>query len=291
MKLYIKILLVSFLLIFLTGCPEEDNQPDGKNLFKGYLYYSNADNVYRIEMNTLKAEKLFSFASYPDIRENNKILILNKNTGTNKLIYTDIRALNQTTILAMDGALYSYNENIHNPRLSYDNKYIAYNGGNSDRSIVYIIDANTGELKATIGDYGNKQPYKQPNWAPDGSLYVLGWPSMNEGIYKVSQDFKTIEHVFPNITGASYPIVSPDGTKIAFVKNDQLWTMNIDGTEAMQYNLSNERFSNPTWSPDSKFIAASGKFSIFVFDLENNTYLDLISTSSVSPDDQMCWVY
>ena len=128
MKLYIKILLVSLSLIFLTGCPDEDNQPDGKNLYKGYLYYSNGNNVYRIEMNSLKSEKLFSFASYPDIRENNKILILDKNAGINKLIYTDILALNQTTILAMDGALYSYNENIHNPRLSYDKKYIAYNG-------------------------------------------------------------------------------------------------------------------------------------------------------------------
>jgi Tol biopolymer transport system component len=48
---------------------------------------------------------------------------------------------------------------------------------------------------------------------------------------------------------------SPDGSKIAFERNSDLWVMNSDGTK--QTRLTNNAIidSNPTWSPDGSQIA------------------------------------
>lgn len=146
-------------------------------------------------------------------------------------------------------------------------------------------------MVATIGDFTAGEQFYRPSWAPDGSLYVQGWTRNNNGIYKVSSDFKTITKIDEDLSGAINPSVSPNGETIAYVVNDQLWTMDIDGQNPLQHYVQSATFYTPTWSPDSKYIIVNGNWTgLFVFDLENNTYSNF-NSGSVPNYDQMSWVY
>ena len=97
MKIFSKILLITLACFFLYGCPEEDNQPDGNSTFKGYVYYSTGSKIYRINMKTLQTQSLFENASFPDTKENGKLLVC-ENYPKHKLIFTDLTGANRVKI-------------------------------------------------------------------------------------------------------------------------------------------------------------------------------------------------
>jgi Tol biopolymer transport system component len=176
------------------------------------------------------------------------------------------------------------------PRISYNQAYMAYDGDNIYNPVTYVIDAVDGSLVATIGDYDAGQPMLSPSWAPDGTLYVQGWTSLNNGIYKVSADFTSMERIDPNLSNVSEPSVSPNGKRIAFVRDGKIWTMGVDGSNAALFNTEMSDFENPTWSPDSKYVAATSSGRIFIFDFEALKITDTSKGYSMS-HEQLCWRY
>ena len=66
------------------------------------------------------------------------------------------------------------------------------------------------------------------------------------------------------------PVISPDGTQVAFAALGDLWLMPIGGTAR---RLTNDRFveMHPTWSPDGRSLAFSsdrdGTMDLWVRDL------------------------
>ena len=62
------------------------------------------------------------------------------------------------------------------------------------------------------------------------------------------------------------PRFSPDGSRIAFTSDraggDNIWTMNVDGSDMKQVTKESFRLTNnPTWSADGQFIAARKHFT------------------------------
>jgi dipeptidyl aminopeptidase/acylaminoacyl peptidase len=51
------------------------------------------------------------------------------------------------------------------------------------------------------------------------------------------------------------PCWSPDGTKIAFSDDDDIWVMDADGSNIIQLTKDDFLQTFPTWSPDGEFIA------------------------------------
>src|SRR5207237_5979088 len=51
------------------------------------------------------------------------------------------------------------------------------------------------------------------------------------------------------------PAISPDGSKLAFILGEHVWTMNTDGSNAVQLTTSSGKETWPVWSPDGKWIA------------------------------------
>jgi Tol biopolymer transport system component len=46
-----------------------------------------------------------------------------------------------------------------------------------------------------------------------------------------------------------YPVWSPDGSKIAFLRGDRLYMMNPDGSEQVPLTPSVDGISRPAWRP------------------------------------------
>jgi hypothetical protein len=95
----------------------------------------------------------------------------------------------------------------------------------------------------------------------------------------------------------SYPSVSPNGKKVAFRKNWDIYVMDIDGSNVVQLT-SVGNADSPAWLPDgSKVVYARGPMSTPFFQLwsvnpdgTNNTFLrQLDITPSNSPGFDLAW--
>lgn len=288
---FVKSMLLVFIVCFIASCNNDTVAPT-KSGYKGTIYYSYSGAIKKIDLDKNTNTELFTNAKYPEMTKSGALLTVETYPLT-RIIYTDLTGATRTSLL--DGTDYKgpmHRRYMTKPRISADQKYVAYDGDNLYNPTVYIIDAKTGELMASVGDYANRKPLSAPSWFPDGSLVAEGWTFMNNGIYKIDKDFKTVTNLTPNLTNVRYPSASPDGTKIAFIRDEKLWIMNADGTNAKQLYTSTERFYCPTWSPDSKYIAAVEYFGhVFIIDPAAMTAKELTMSHYVNPDEQLSWAY
>jgi len=288
----LSVMLLCSIIIF-TGCPNTDTvAPDATN-FKGYIYYSNGGETHRMRLSDQTKTTLFTNAWHPDVANNGEILCLD-NSPKERIILADITGANRKAILTnVDYKDPDYKQYLNKPRISYNQEYVAYY--NSLRVVTYVVRVNDGSLAATIGDFNNS--YKNPVWAPDGSLVFQGEPtSKNNGIYKVSPDFTSIVRIDPNLTNVSEPSVSPDGKSIAFIRDEQVWTMGFDGSNPTQlYAGGNYRFGMLTWSPDSKYIAVVNTLAssghIHILDVQAKTLPEITKSHYVGSSEQLSWRY
>ena len=85
------------------------------------------------------------------------------------------------------------------------------------------------------------------------------------------------------VRGIMTPVISPDGTQVAFAALGDLWLMPIGGTAR---RLTNDRFveMHPTWSPDGRALAFSsdrdGSMDLWVRDLESGADRKVASGAS-----------
>lgn len=280
-------------VLFIGSCTDDTVAPSPSG-YKGTIYYSNlAIEINKIDLSANTNTLLFKNARYPNITSTGQLLVVEQNPPA-RLIFSDLTGANRTPILVSSefpGPIHL--RNFVNPRISYDQQYIAYNGLSVNNTSTFVINAKTGELLATIGNYNDSTPLYNPQWMPDGTIIANGATNMNNGIYKVEKDFKTVTNLTPNLTNVQYPSVSPDGTKIAFVKDQQVWMMNSNGTNPIQLYASGKRFYKSTWSPDGKYIAAieDDKGHIFIIDPVALTAKELDIVHRVEQNDQLVWVY
>jgi len=291
--------LVQLLCLFLSvcffsgsSCNNNTVEPTASD-YKGTIYYSRSEKIFKIDLEKNTNTNLFENGREPELTKSGDLLIFEYSPTPGRLVYSDLTGANRTALLVATQNTnpdFKYRWSAAKPRISFDQKYVAYN---DDRNTgTYIIDAITGKLIATIGDYSANEPYVSPSWFADGSLVVAGSVSMNNGIYKVSSDFKTVTRLDPNLSNVTSPSVSPDGTKIAFIRDFKLWMMNSDGTNPTQLYISTDSFFTPTWSPDSKYIAAvnySG--NILIFDPATLTAKKLSVSHTAAIAEQLSWTY
>ena len=94
----------------------------------------------------------------------------------------------------------------------------------------------------------------------------------NPEIYIMNSDGSEQTRLTDNDTSDTYPALSPDGSKIAFVRTStssnnmertDIYVMDADGSEQTILSSSDGPYGYPSWSPDGSMIAFSSWYTVF----------------------------
>jgi len=141
---------------------------------------------------------------------------------------------------------------------------------------LYLLDLGAGtvpELIISEGAVTAGKPYhfNSVDWMPSSQDVILGIekPStLKDGkpyyaeIYRVNLETKTVHQVvIEGVPNATFPVVSPDGSKIAFMvyQNEEddhvnaMYVMNIDGSNP-HLIAESTLYNSPRWLPDSQHV-------------------------------------
>jgi Tol biopolymer transport system component len=136
------------------------------------------------------------------------------------------------------------------------------------------------QLQFTSSSYGwgteqispdDGRNYTHPDAGP-GQLVVFqrqddsgtGSPTGTPGIwlYDPAAGDTPEERISLVVSDGRNPALSPDGSKVAFVRSNQIFIVNIDGNNQAQRTTDGHTHDNPVWSPNGQTIAFSTGSSI-----------------------------
>lgn len=115
------------------------------------------------------------------------------------------------------------------------------------------------------------------DWTPDGKIVFASAKNSNTDVWIINADGSSAKPLTSDEYADFSPAVAPDGKFIVFLSNrsgrQNLWRMNIDGTEQRQisdgYNVT-----SPSVAPDSKWIyysaTAGDDMRLFVWKIPSN---------------------
>jgi TolB protein len=184
------------------------------------------------------------------------------------------RRIKQLAVMDSDGANHRYlttgQATTLTPRYSPDYKSILYLSYLNGQPRIYRIDPATAAQTLIVQ---SRYPVFAPRWSPDGRwvLYSMAIAG-NTDIYKISSagggtPVKLTDSPGIDIGGS----FSPDGSKIVFESDrsgsQQVYTMNVDGSNQQRISFFGGRAATPEWSPRGDQIAfthIAGNFRIAV---------------------------
>lgn len=115
---------------------------------------------------------------------------------------------------------------------------------------VWVLDVETGAERQIA-----EAQYDRPvTWSPDGK-HLIWWDHRSGGwdLWRCEADGSNAVNLTPETTGGCRsPSYSPDGSRIAFMRDDPagLWIMNADGSDMQQLSERGHRDTLPQWAPD-----------------------------------------
>jgi Tol biopolymer transport system component len=161
------------------------------------------------------------------------------------------------------------------PTWSPDGKVIAFDSRAGGEANIYLVDPHGGvPKKLSVDIRGNNLP----SWSHDGKwiYFVNGEDAQNSSVWKVPAEgghaVQLAQHP------ATFPLESPDARHLYFIRENQLWSVNTDGSDAQQIAVmpSNEE---DVWVP-----FGSGIY-FFHYTDDNKQEIDFLdlSTKKVRP--------
>ena len=282
--------------------------------WKGKIYYGYGSDIKSYDFATKAEKKLFDNATQPFISKSGEIFFVNdKYVKRNMLIRKSNGSFTQfKDVLDMTSDNADYKEQLENysiirgtgisaildrmsdPKVSPNGKYLSvtimgYKGQAFENNCVGVFDLSTRKL---VTKFDNKY---YGSWTPDNRLVMSGnykSTSVNDGVYTATTPgifisdaaLQNVTRIDPELDDPNpyHAAVSPDGKKVAFILNNHVWVMDIDGknmkqlTDADRDNI--ETF--PTWSPDGKFVAA---WCYKTFEKSYFTAIAIVPSNSTKP--------
>ena len=146
----------------------------------------------------------------------------------------------------------AFSSNFDSSRLSSDQQKVAVESyyleeqfPNNSVYTVIVYDLTGNQLSTFVR-------YYSPAWLSDGRLVMAG-----NGIYVTDGNLQNLTRIDGNKLNG--PVnnfaIHPSGDRIAFEYNQQLWQINVDGSDLKQVISGAKTPKHPAWSPDGKTLA------------------------------------
>ena len=139
----------------------------------------------------------------------------------------------------------------------------ASTGTKADKPAKWDVNAPRGLRTKQVRISTEEGSWMNVDVAPDGRTIAF---DLLGDIYTMPVAGGTPTRIAEGLAFEHQPRFSPDGRRIAFTSDrgggDNIWVMNIDGSDKRQVTKEDFRLLNqPTWSPDGRFIAAKKHFT------------------------------
>jgi hypothetical protein len=200
-----------------------------------------------------------------------KIAFDSNRFGNYQLFVMNADGSGQTQVMTTDG-------NVGGSSWSPDGSQIAYNDDTNGTNEIYTVAVGTGVVTGPLTTATTDGANTNPHWSPDGSkiLFVsnrcdvggLDEPPAcggGESVFLMNADGTNQQNLTEAPIFDADPAWSPDGSKIAFVRdlggqNFNVFTANPDGTNQVQLTFGSapSRNSFPNWGTQ---VAGGGQLS------------------------------
>lgn len=155
---------------------------------------------------------------------------------------------------------------------------------------IYQMNADGSNLQRLTNDSATD---RYPTLLPDGRIAFSSDRDGGSKVYVMDSDGSNVQIAFDDLE-YGYPSWSPDGTRIAFVRDSNIYVMGTDGTGTQELTHEDPFVGGiafPEWSPDSSTILFTsyrdGNFEVYSMDADGSNQTNL--TNSTSDDENAVW--
>jgi Tol biopolymer transport system component len=142
-------------------------------------------------------------------------------------------------------------------------------------------------VKATGGSRRLLTWGQRPDWSPGGKTIVFDstpWPYSTTEVWAVNADGTGTRLL---ASQASQPRFSPDGGRIAFQRDGDIWSINADGSDQERLTDAPEPDVVPRWSPDGRrlaFLRGSSPYQLYVMNADGSGQAQVAPSPAFDPD-------